>query len=268
MANKKRRQRKTRRPRSAIVQKRPENYLYFGWNGQGFGVSSGGADPTLGYNDYILNGAAQIATGTGTNQRLGRKILFTRLTARMSFYNDTEPQRVRVIVGLSRTSDAISTLTTVNAITSFIEGNAVLESPYQGSVVGPIDKAISPSSDYVILHDQIYANGAKFGTATSMPFIASAELDIPLMLQRTYDNSGTPDLGDWFMYICSDTASLNQTLHGYMRLEYINQWTWEGVGRGIRGFVSEVGNTVDHVVNSKLVQYANRAAPYVFSAMA
>jgi len=248
--------------------KRPENYLYFGLNGVTFGLGTGGAAPSWAANDYILNGGAQIVNGTATNTRLGRKILFTRLTARLNFFNSVTSDRVRVIIGVSRTSDAVSTLTSINAITAFVEGNAVLESPLSGAVLGPIDKAINPSSDYTILHDKIY--GA--GTAGGYNYVSNssrmvAELDIPIMLQRTYDSTGVPDLGDWFIHICSDTPNNNENVSGYIRLEFINQWTWEGVGRSMRSFVTEAGNTLDHVATSKLAQYASRAAPYVFGGM-
>jgi len=271
MARKRRTQRKSRGT-NVSIQKRPENYLTFGLSGTAFGVSTGGADPTWAANDLILNGGIQIAAGTGTNQRLGRKILFTRLTARLFFENNVKAQRVRVIVGSSRTSDAVARKTTINTITAFVEGNDVMEAVQSGATLGPIDNPINPSTDYVILHDRIYQGGLPSGTAwggnATTSVLSTCELDIPLMLQRTYDTAGNPDLGDWFIYISTDTASLNQFMDGYIRLEFINQWTWEGVGKSIRGFVTNAGDTVDHVVNSKLVQYATKAAPYVFSAMA
>jgi hypothetical protein len=247
---------------------RPENYVSFGYNNQDFGLSTGGADPTLALNDALMNGGAQIQLGTGTNLRLGRHILFTRLLARLCFYNATQTQRVRIVVGKSITSNDASSLVTVNTLTAFIEGNAVMEAPINGGVVGPIDRPINPSSDYIIMHDKIYGTGGE----TGLNYVSgicrfSCELDIPLNLQRTYDIAGNPDQGSWFMYICTDTASLNQAVYGNVRLDYINQWSFEGIGQGVRSFVDAAGNTIDHWTKSKLAGYVAKAAPYVFGAM-
>jgi len=247
---------------------RPENYVSFGYNNQTFGLSTGGADPTIALNDALMNAGAQIQLGTGTNLRLGRHILFTRLTARFCFYNATQTQRVRIIVGKSITSNDASVLNTVNTLTAFVESAAVMEAPINGGTVGPIDRYINPSSDYIILHDKQYGTGGESG----LNYVSGicrffCELDIPLDLQRTYDIAGVPDQGSWFMYICTDSASLNQAIYGSVRLDYINQWSFEGIGKGIRSFVDEAGNTIDHWSKSKLAGYAAKAAPYVFAAM-
>jgi hypothetical protein len=246
-----------------------ENYLSYGLTAHGVGNASGASGTgSLAFNDYLLNAGAQIQLGTGVNLRLGKHIFLTRLVVRLSAAMQSD-SRLRVIIAKNTREVLASTATTNTALTAFVEGPELLETPLQidaGALV--IDKMVSPSTDYAILHDCIYGTDTGCcvsGNGASGFKLRQIDIEVPLALQRTYDNSGNPDMGGWFIYfVTGDGTASHCDLNGYMRVEYVNQWNFESIGRGIQNAITAADGVLTAATSSRAVQAAFRYAPMIF----
>jgi hypothetical protein len=225
---------------------------------------------SLAFNDALLNSSTSTGTpitlGTGVNNRLGKHIFFNRLVVRwrVAHYN---PFRV-IIARNFQDGSAANQLTNSN-LTALVESTTVLEgasASYGGSGgYGTMDTMVSPSTDYEILWDHVYGTGPESIPTSSGPTSTSVEIDIPLNLQRIYTQTPSVDSGGWFIYVCSTEATASScSISGWLRVQYINQFSFEALGKGVRSFVNEAGQTIKHVAQSDFLRYALKAAPYVF----
>lgn len=270
----KRRPRAARRSRNAAAAPtvdihHPESYISCNMANLGVGKVSGATGTgSLAFNDQLMNAGTSttgtpIQPGTGTNQRLGRHIYFNRFVARLRL---TASDPFRVIVGVNRADGTLANTTTNTNLTAYIEGQNVLEGAQSNIIAsgsgGSIDAMISPSTDFEILYDRVFHRSPEslvlLATSTSTAVGTLVEIDLPLNLQRTYTAGGLVDAGSFFIYLCgSDTDT---QVSGWMRLQYINQFSFESIGNGICNFTTETGRTIKHVLNSDLLRYTAAAA--------
>jgi hypothetical protein len=256
----------------------PENYLSYGYYGNTVGKTGGAVgSSSLCFTDALMNSSTstgtQLQLGTGVNLRLGKHIFFTRLVVRLRVASNTAA-RFRLIVARNAQDAVPNTLSTNTATTAFAEGTQILEAPLTtvggAGVFGPIDYMISPSTDWEILHDQIYGNTVGLGTGTTMSISAgevtstNVELDIPLNVQRSYDNNGVPDAGGWFIYMVTDDAATGTSIAGWIRVQYVNQWSFEGIAKGFGNAFSAADKILSSAVRSTALNALARFVPRVF----
>jgi hypothetical protein len=255
----KKRRTKARVPRGLPVNsyKSPENYLSYSFAGEAVGaVTAGSPNATIGLNNYIMNGGAQMAMGTGTPLRLGRHVFLTGIRIRLSI-SALVSAPLRIIVGRSPDQDIIAAKTTWNQITSYVESN-ILEAYQQGpSTPNVIYEMIQPSTEYQIMYDKTFGNGidnvVQPSSVAGNTISQFVDCYVPLLLPQTYDISGNVDKGDWFLYICSN-ASSGTTVSGGFRLEFINQWEWEDIPKLFKRGLSYVDDVYSTAKSSPAVR--------------
>lgn len=241
-----------------------ENYLGLGINNLTIGASTGIIGTgSFAVNDALMNTGSpgHIVLGTDTYKRLGKHLVFTRLIVRL-YVNQPAASRFRMIVGKNQNEGIPANLITNTALTGFVEGNDIMEAPFYGSTLGPFDNMISPSTDYTILHDKMY------GTFGDLPMTSSnntkqvaVELEIPLMLKRTYKGDGTVDMGSWFLYMSSTG---NASAFGTIRLEFVNTWSFESLGRGLTSAIDAADSVLTRASKSPAVHMIARYLPSIF----
>lgn len=263
-----------RRPRTMVPTvdlQHPENYITSNMKNISFGNTSGAIGTgSLAFNDQLMNTSSTtgnpIQPGTGVNQRLGKHIYFTRFVCRLRVLSANP---FRVIIGRNQQDGACANLSTNATLTAYVEGAQVLEgcqNNINGSGSGgSIDTWISPSTDFQILHDRVYNRGPESlvleADVTGDRVSTLVEIDIPLNLQRMYTYTPAADSGGWFFYMCASDPSVTANVSGILKLQYINQFNFEAVGKGVRDFVTEAGRTISHVAGSDLYRYASLLAP-------
>jgi len=276
------------RPNVPVVDlNHPENYITIGMNGVSVGSSTGAVGTgSLAFNDQLMNTSTgtgvPIQLGTGTNLRVGKHIFFTRLLVRLrvTFPNQSSDNNniLRIIVAKNPRDSTIANLSTNTALTGAVEGPDYLEAPQQYPVgfssPSVCDYFQSPSSDYTFLHDCMYPRTmdtavlvqSGSGECTN---IFNVELDIPLRLSRSYDSSNAVDTGSWYIHFIGQdltSGSSPSFIFGQMRLQYVNQFNFESIGRGIKSAVSTFDDVVQHVGKSAAWPLLLKYAPMVFGA--
>jgi hypothetical protein len=273
------------RPRVPTIDiNHPENYLSVTMNGVTVGSSTNAVGTgSLAFNDCLMNTSTSTGThlqlGTGTNLRVGKHVYFTRLLCRFRVLipcASTNNNILRIIVAKNDRDATIANLTSNTSLTAAVEGPDFIEAA-QNYPVGfssslPVDYLRSPSSDYTFLHDCMYpktdilATQAEVGSSLVTQNFA-VELDIPLRLERLYDSNNVVDSGSWYIhFIGGDLTSggYPSYIYGQMRLQYVNQLSFESFGRGIKSAVSMADDVIQHVGKSKALQLFARYAPLVF----
>lgn len=242
-----------------------ENYLSLGLNAVTIGPSTGAyGTGSLALNDacmYNITTPAQIQLGTGTNLRIGKHVVFTRLIVRL-YVNMGGNSRFRCIVAKNDKEAAAANQLTNTALTGFVEGPDIMEPPLQSSVLGPYDNFISPSTDYTILHDKMYGvSGDIPVTSQTLSKQVAVELEIPLMLRRTYQPGGSVDMGSWFIYMASTGST---SAYGTIRLEFVNTWSFESLGRSLNSAIEAADNVLSRATKSPAVHLLARYLPSIF----
>lgn len=263
-------------PAPMVGPDRPENYVSGSFNAITIGSAAGSSpNKSLALNESLINNSTNtqnhLQLGTGTNYRLGKHVFFTNLHVKLTA-NCLGGYRIRVIVMRSdKATDVNRTLTQCN-LTSTIESGDFLEAPqfalFNAAVVTPVDYMISTSTDYTVCWDKVYGSGywnqdscvPTPGTSTNFQQI---DFDVPLMVQRMYDQAGNPDQGDWFIYFCTNTGAGNVSLTGTIRVDFINQWNFESIGNSVKRAVNVVGDVANHVGESHALRLAMRYGPSV-----
>lgn len=189
-------------------------FISTGFNATVIGTATGVVGTgSLGLNDYIINSLSAIALGQGVNNRNGNSLKFLTMQVRL-YCSLPVGSRVRMVI--AKTVDAgLSGLTTNGALTSFVEGNYLADSPLGGSIVGKID-SVADKGDETILLDRTWCNDT--GAATA---ILPMTFDMPLNLLRRYQDS-TPfaaDRGGFYLYMVSSVASTT-LVSGYVKVLY------------------------------------------------
>lgn len=268
----------------------PERWLDWTANNCFIGKSTGVLGTgSAAWNVALLNTddstvPVEIAQGTANNCRVGTHTILTRLT--MRFYATlTQGSRMRLMIFANPRDNQNTSSSKTNAqLTALVEASPFLIPPaksFGGSgAIGPIDYCMDPTCDYTVLFDRMYGGGSlstAFNCNTSNNLgsnIFPIEVDLDLMLPVMYNAVGKPQTGDLIIYMCSTSANGNASnialsqaqLFGTMRLQYVDALNLEAIGRSIRDFIDEAGNTLEHMSKSSLMKYARMAAPYVTQA--
>lgn len=196
------------------------NYVYYSFNNVGIGNSTGVyGTGSLGMNDYLMNNNTAINTGTSVNNRLSNNIYFTTLQARL-FFNLSPLARVRVIVGKTNDPDLASAATNT-AITGLIESTEVLLPNLRGTTLGVVEYFPNTESHVSILADVMLGGHTSVANNVGLK-IVPFEVEIPLNLQRSYDNSGNVDRGSWFIYMVTTDPTLT-TVFGSIKANWAQQ---------------------------------------------
>jgi hypothetical protein len=269
----------------------PENYIECGFSGTSVGGSTGAANTgSMCWTPALLNNGGETATeiqvGTGINKRLGSHIILTRLLVRM-YATMTGGSRMRLMVVANPRDnlDTAGAMTTNTITTAAMEATPFLRAPtasLYGTAPGLIDYMVDPSCEYQVLFDKMYGPGdhsQSFSTGTlpitGSPVIGSAvvpvELDLDLMLPVMYNASGYPQTGDLMVYVVSSNSNAwagtitypTVQLTGVVRINFVNAVNLEAIGRSIRDFVDEAGDTIEHVSKSPFLRFLQSAAPFV-----
>lgn len=256
----------------------PENYLELGLDTLKVGKSSGlFSVGSTAFTMHSLNANSQIGLGTSVNQRLGQHIILTRLLVRLCV-TTTLGARFRIVVVANPRDGTINGIAGNTAQTAFMEASPLLRAPPVGTVIGPIDYPMDPTTDYTVLHDKMYGFGdhsrsfTEHTTVTDEMPIGSVttpvELDIDLMLPVTFNNSNVPTSGDFCMYMCS-TSPNGFTLYdpvcqvwGTVRLQYVNAMNLEAIGRTIRDIIDESDKTIAKARESPFARWLMTAAQF------
>jgi hypothetical protein len=262
----------------------PDHWVSTGWDQLAIGSSSGAiGDGSFAFTPYYINNNSALTLGTYTDQRLGAHVIYTRLLIR-AYAQLTLGTRLRVMVLANPRDGLLQNITSNTGLTGEIEAAPFLESPSYGATFGPIDNPISPACDYTVLFDQMYGCGVlpqAIPTATQPITVGAGvqvttaltpiEMDLSLMLPCMFDNNGLPQTGDFVVYMVSSAANAhsgtagyaNCLLSGYVQMQYVDAMNLEAIGRTIRDFVDEAGNTLDHIAGSRLLRWGAAVAPYI-----
>jgi hypothetical protein len=281
---------RSRKPKSTMASyvsqfdtNHPDHYIDSAFSDEQIGPLSGVAGTgSLAMNMQMLNYDVPIQLGTGPGLRTGQHIIITRLFARL-YLKLSLGCRARVLI-MANPRDGFFSGPSMNNnanITAAIESPPYLISPTYGTTYGPIDYMIDPSCEYTVLWDKMYGMGTTnlpastaalpVGT-TSTPtcLMVPVEIDLPLMLPQMYNAAGYPETGDFVFYIVASSTVgdvavryTNCAMSGTFRLQYVDASNLEAIGKSIRDFVDEAGNTIDYVVKSRFVRQIANAAPFV-----
>jgi len=169
---------------------------------------------SMAVNHYIANGNANIAGGTGTNQRIGNQMYWTTMRVRgcLSIPDATTTGRCRIIVAKLK-DPTIGKLTTNQLLGAAIEGTMLLEPPQQQlGVVPPIDYTVSPTTECTVLFDKDYY---ALTATTAVP----VEFSVNLAQTHGYDNASNPTEGSWFIYFVAPSGTTTN-FSGSIKVEF------------------------------------------------
>lgn len=175
---------------------------------------------SMAFNDYLMNSGAHIATGTGTQNRLGNKIRLQYLDVDL-FMLLAASNACRIIIGKNRHTSELANQTSNTNLTAVIEspsGGVLADKDYGALPIGQkYHFATSEVKGFTILKDIKLVGQEPAASSTYFP----VRMRVPLNLDRVYNTQNTVETGDWFIYVVSTGGTCD--VSGTIKLVWTDQ---------------------------------------------